>query len=657
MKNKLHTTSCHPKLVIPTEVEGSHKITKLLLLLLLLLYGLTAYAQNYDWTWAVSGGGPNGNESSSIGMNDLSEQIYDIKTGSDGNYYFIATMKGLNLTQLDGEPVTAYNSSLGGNDIFIFSTDCEGQVRWYQAIGGHSNDRAFNLALDNNNNVYVGANVRGGSTYSLHFSQNSADDVTPYPANPEAYKRTYILKYDNNGNFEWKKALQGSVTQANWEAYIHDIVMDSQNKLHFIVGFANGTHLDGLVTVPSTFTNYTYQYYLVKFNTATQQFDDVLLLPMTGQLEQEGKMRFAYDENSNIYYLAGMQAGNISAPPTPLSYGGDVFVERSFILAFNGFNSTAVIEGSEAWRREIYTDQNPIFTHTSENRITSLHIGANSDVYVAGTFRTYDQNPLPVKVYDPSDTQVAPYIFTPGIYWYMPTLIKFSYNTNNEVSVQWAKTPTAYASNFTTPGSRHDKGLAVRGNEIAFGANTGYFIWDNLVQNPAQFNAPSPALIRFDTQTGNTVGMHTIESPADYTGFTTAVAVDNDGNYVTGGAFQAVLFTNNSTVNQLVSSGGNDFFVAKLAASVCGTPVSTDKFNKLNVNVYPNPTTDIVNINTEEKIVGYFIYNEAAQKLQAKTQTTNGVQQLNLEGFAAGVYFVGLKTESGKTATLKVIKK
>ena len=66
--------------------------------------------------------------------------------------------------------------------------------------------------------------------------------------------------------------------------------------------------------------------------------------------------------------------------------------------------------------------------------------------------------------------------------------------------------------------------------------------------------------------------------------------------------------------------------------------------------MYPNPTTDILNIETPEKTIGYFIYNEAGHKLQARTQTTNGTQQLNLEGFPSGVYFVTLKTETGKTA-------
>lgn len=665
MQNKLHTTPCHPQSSLRAKSRSQHlisklthfQISKLLILLLFPLWGLGGYAQNYDWDWAISGGGPNGNESAT-GIGNNSEQIFDVKTGSDGNYYFIATMKGLNLTQLGGQPVTTYNSSLGGNDIFIFSTDCDGQIRWSQAIGGQGpKDSAYNLALDSNNNVYVGAYVTGGSTYSVFFSPT--DSIPPFPANPEAYKRIYLAKYDSNGVFQEKKALQGTVDNTNSDAQLLDLFIDSNNIIHFITGLRPGTHLDNNVTVPNTITGL--QYFLAKYDT-NLNYVSSMLLPIadgTGFNGGYGPVtRFAYDENLNRYYLAGMRSITINDLIIPLTYDGDPFVERSYILAFNGIGSTTGIDGGEAWRREIYSDPHPSFGDVIQNYITSLVIDANSDVYIAGTFYTYDsQNLLPIKVYDPSDSQVTPYIFTPGIYSKIPTLIKFSYN-NNEVSVQWAKTPTAYASNFTTaPGSVLDKGLAIRGNEIAFGSPIGYFIWDSFVNNPPQFRRPDAALLRFDKQTGNTVGMHLIPGDINSSDFMTAVAVDNDGNYVTGGAFYTTLFTNNANVNQLVSSGGNDFFVAKLAASVCGTPVSTNKFNKLNVNVYPNPTTGIINIVTQEKIGGYFIYNEAAQMLQAKTQTTNGVQQLNLEELPSGVYFIGFKAESGKTATVKVIKK
>ncbi|UUV20272.1 hypothetical protein [Paenimyroides aestuarii] len=95
------------------------------------LFSISATAQNYNWQWAVNGGGSLGES----GWYYQVEQIFDIQVGTDDNYYFVAKIKN-GTPQLGGQPVTVYGNQMGGNDIFIFSTTCDGQVRWSQAIGG-----------------------------------------------------------------------------------------------------------------------------------------------------------------------------------------------------------------------------------------------------------------------------------------------------------------------------------------------------------------------------------------------------------------------------------------------------------------------------------------------------------------------------------------
>src|SRR5690606_31713421 len=155
---------------------------------------------------------------------------------------------------------------------------------------------------------------------------------------------------------------------------------------------------------------------------------------------------------------------------------------------------------------------------------------------------------------------------------------------------------------------------------------------------------------------GNVIAVHEIYGDSGSSQSMTAVATDNDGNYITGGTFQANLFMNNTLgITTLVSTGEADFFVAKLGATPCGTTVSTDKFNKLNVNVYPNPTTDIVNIETQETLQSYVVYNVLGQQIQKGM--FNGNNQINLHGATAGTYFIKVTTTQGSTATVKVVKK
>jgi len=79
--------------------------------------------------------------------------------------------------------------------------------------------------------------------------------------------------------------------------------------------------------------------------------------------------------------------------------------------------------------------------------------------------------------------------------------------------------------------------------------------------------------------------------------------------------------------------------------------LSTNKFNTIEANVYPNPTSDILNIQTPESITNVTAYNISGQKvLQANTQT------LNVSALKAGVYILKVETTKG-SATLKFIKK
>jgi len=642
MQNKLRPTICNAEPSLRAKSRSQHLISKLLILVLFPLWGLGGYAQQYDWQWAMNGGGNLG------GIGD--EQIYDVKVGTDNNYYFIATIKGNSGAQLNGVPQTVYNVPNGGDDIFLFSTTCDGTVRWSQAIGGEHSDRAYNLVLDSNNNVYVGAYITSDGNYNIHFSPNAADDITPFPTNPEAYKHLYLVKYDSNGVFKGKKALQGTVSGYSENgAQILDLVVDSQNKLHFIVGLLAGTHLDNQVTVPSQYVydpstwTHHFQYRLVQYDT-NLDYENSMVLPVSDtSVFENGKTRFAYDETLNQYYVV-CEVQNTGQ----IVYDGKASVNKSFIIAFNGINSTTGVDGEEIWRREIYSDDGALL---ATNYFWSLKIDSNSDVYIGGNIYQIKNSQVPIKIYDPADTSTE-YSFVPTASTSLPTLIKF----NSNGTVQWVKQPTAFAPNFSSGVFVIPKGIAINGNEVAFGSSEGYFVWDSFTQNNPQFYQPDPTLLRFNKQTGMTLGMHDIKGdPATHQSMT-AVATDNDGNYITGGSFQANLFMNNTLgITPLVSTGEADFFVAKLANSVCGSGASTNKFNQLNVTVYPNPTTDIVNIETEENLFNYVVYDINGREIQNGIFSNNN--QVNLQNANSGGYFIKITTVQGSTATVKAVKK
>src|SRR5690606_13609650 len=204
----------------------------------------------------------------------------------------------------NGQPVTVYGNPQGGNDIFIFSTTSNGTVRWSQTIGGGGLfDESYKIALDSNNNVYVGVYADNYATngYPFHFSSTEILPTTP-PYNPndpqgliphDGYKSTYLVKYDTNGQFLWKRALQGNVNLPNKNSQILDLLIDSNDNIHFIAGLYHGIHLNNTVTVPTTITGY--HYYLVRYTAAEQLINSMLLPVADGTGFVPPSFTFKYD--------------------------------------------------------------------------------------------------------------------------------------------------------------------------------------------------------------------------------------------------------------------------------------------------------------------------------------------------------------------------
>src|SRR5690606_29871282 len=135
--------------------------TKYVLAIGLLLTAYGSYAQDYQWQWAKHGGGSAKvtNEEAGSYSNDNFEHIRDIVTDEDNNYYFLGTIAS-GSTHVDGNPVPDYGIGSSGENDIIISYTCGGAYRWSRVIGGGGgNNRAFNMILDNNGEIYVSVAV------------------------------------------------------------------------------------------------------------------------------------------------------------------------------------------------------------------------------------------------------------------------------------------------------------------------------------------------------------------------------------------------------------------------------------------------------------------------------------------------------------------
>ncbi|RCU43599.1 T9SS type A sorting domain-containing protein [Chryseobacterium lacus] len=616
---------------------------------------LMLQAQNYTWQWAQYGGGDQGSSGSGFTYFQ-DESIRDIAVDSNNNYYYLATVNPGSPT-LNGTPVTSYH----GQDLFLFSTDCQGSLRWTKTIGGRlSLEYGWNIELDNNGGLYLLGSfyttnyVTDPAPIPIHFDTNVTLPLLTVPSSQPttidpALKTSYLLKYNtSDGNLAWQQALQGDVSWTTRQADSAIFTMDSAKNIHAILGFRAGTHLNGLVTVPSTFTN-TYQYYLVKFNYTPGTGNTVnmtpqanpLLLPMTGSLEAgmvEGQVFLLFDETLNRYYITGKRESGSSGSYFPLSYNNNAFTQDGFLLSLDGTT------GAELWRKEFYAYQ-PL----PRNRIHGIVKDNASNIYISGLYFHFN----------PNNTLTATfgnYNF-PSSNGNTPVVLK----VDSAGNVQWSKSVDGYANSVVAAGYGYSKGpLVLNGNEVAFVKGSQGDQWGTHTMTRPANDDGDPLLVRLNKETGAVIGAHEILSTYGSKDEFTSIAVDNDGNYVVGGFKHGSLFMDpNDGVPELhgnTTSGKSQFFFAKLATSSSCTQMNTTEtpLKQTDVVFYPNPVNDVLHIKTKEKLTSYEVITADGRLMKQGKFTRN--HTIDMSGVTPGVYYVKVQGDGFATAG-KIVKK
>jgi Secretion system C-terminal sorting domain/Concanavalin A-like lectin/glucanases superfamily len=82
--------------------------------------------------------------------------------------------------------------------------------------------------------------------------------------------------------------------------------------------------------------------------------------------------------------------------------------------------------------------------------------------------------------------------------------------------------------------------------------------------------------------------------------------------------------------------------------------LSNENFNSQNLKatIFPNPATDVLNIQIENELKSVEIYSLLGQKIM-----TSDSKQINVSNLAKGIYSIRIEDENGATATQKLVKK
>ncbi|MFZ5939419.1 MAG: SBBP repeat-containing protein [Bacteroidota bacterium] len=164
-------------------------------------------------------------------VNAKSSFVRDVKTSSGGAVYtvFEATMVAATpyISTVGVAGLTPMGNPLGNSDVFLAEIDpSDGSVEWINRIGSTGTDMSYALALDKDNNIFVGLLVQGET-------QLNSQDGNYIKVPLHGAKFDYLLcKYSKEGNVLWGDMEGGSDNEG-----IYDLAVAEKGEIYTMAYF------------------------------------------------------------------------------------------------------------------------------------------------------------------------------------------------------------------------------------------------------------------------------------------------------------------------------------------------------------------------------------------------------------------------------------
>lgn len=503
------------------------------------------------------------------------------------------------------------------------------------------------ISLDNNGNIYtIGNYFTNTFTYGnltlTNASQNSARD-------------SYIAKHNSLGEIIWLKGISGINNEELLKVHT-----DNNNNVYVLGGFNSPSITIGTTTL----TNYgsgSYDIYLAKFNSD----GDLIWIKSISETNNESAEGLTVDSSGNVYVGGRFNSSSITLGTTVLNNA--TTSGAAFLLKFNP-------SGDPIW--------NKVINGSGDDHIEAVSVDSLGNVFVAGGFYsptlTFDTTYLnntnnykdifiakynstgvfqwtkkiggtnddyvrTIKLDNTGNLYLTGHFSSPILTLGTTTLTKISdqdiflskYNTAG--NLMWAKNAGNSSYNTAT-------GLTIDANNNSYisGAYFTSITFGSLPELVSQGNQ-DVFLTKYDA-TGNAIWSKS--NGGIYNDFGFALASNQQNEIFLTGTIgpQCTLFDD---INAYTNTAYN--FISKLSPIV----LSNQDFILNNVNIYPNPVNNDLNILSQDNIHNkkYQIINSLG-KIINESYLDNYSKSINVSFLHSGIYF--LKIEDYKA--IKFIK-
>nr|MBA2406479.1 putative metal-binding motif-containing protein [Chitinophagales bacterium] len=224
------------------------------------VYGGSMDDQARDLELTPDGGciftGYTSSEDHDVTVNQGGDDVWVVKLTSEGIIEWQKSLGGnlkdwgrsVTLTNDGGYLITGYEKSTDGElsdnhgayDLLVIKLNSSGDVLWDKELGGSFDDNGYCAIVTSDNGYLIGG-----------YTLSSDGDVS----GNHGMEDFWVIKLDNNGNYEWQKTLGGSGFEE-----ISNMIQTSDGN-YLIAGYTNST--DGDITM----NHGSYDFWIVKLST------------------------------------------------------------------------------------------------------------------------------------------------------------------------------------------------------------------------------------------------------------------------------------------------------------------------------------------------------------------------------------------------------
>ncbi len=603
--------------------------------LLLFLFNGTGYAQSLGPTnmldWVVPLTPPITSTSSC--------REEDVKVDQDGNVY----SAGVHSDAFDCDPGTGvytiadYAGSVGDKDSHLIKYDKHGNLIWGIGIGGtNSMVEVEAIALDSDANAYMVGEFQG--TIDFDPSIFSSVSLSVHSAYSQAI---FIAKYDSSGVLVWAKKLDQYGLNSYSSFLVNDITVDRNDNLHVV-----GSFNDTLNPVPQPVTSGAPPSVLLVDKGEMDGFAIVLdsdgnyiRSRQIGGIRQDRITSVSVDSDLNVYYTGVFQGQiDVSSDTIPdilhgSTFPGSEFLRHTFVIRDDS-------GGNLRWAK--------MFEGDTYGKGLSITCDQSDDIIVVGEFRgstDFDPN-VGIQSFttDTTSTFIAKMDFNGNLIWAEHiTQRLFVKSIVIPMEVTTDVNDNIYLCGYFDRIIDFNPDPSTREGVSSNGTYDGYILKLN---SNGDFN-----MVRC-------IG-------GDYHDIMRGIDVDECENIYAAGSFMGTVnFAPNATAPVIINYPDMGGFVFKLKkqARGCGnlnSPFGNSRAgtSNLETTIFPNPTSNIFNIQTEmEGPLNVTVIDDLGRTVltQQSTESKNG---FDMSDFKEGVYTVvmtnGMETEIKKLVLSK----